>query len=268
MFSEIERLAREAGKIVLEALNIEEATSEKTSLCDLVTEYDVAVQKFLIENISALCPDAAFIGEEDKEGSDAGARKKKLLGKAFIIDPIDGTTNFTRNLAQSAVSIAYAEKGEVVYACVYVPYTDELFTAKKGEGAFVNGTKIVGRDRDFEHALCYCGTSPYEPELCSASFDIMRILCSACLDTRRFGSAVIEMINVARGRADLYCELKISPWDHAAAALIARECGCITTDMKGEPLKNYEKCSALVASPRCHKAFLENADIAVYRELF
>ena len=266
MFKEIEASAKKAGEIVRFAHNVEAGVRTKTSKVDLVTEYDVRVQEYLYRELSKLCPDAHFIGEEEKSGVPLSER---LAGKAFIIDPIDGTTNFVRDLRQSAVSIGYAENGEVVYGCCYLPYTDELYTARKGQGAFCNGQPIHCRDRSISEAIVFCGTSPYDKETLGVpTFAVMQTLFRAGMDVRRFGSSVIEMLSVASGKTDLYCEMRLSPWDHAAAAMIAREAGAVASNMKGEPLRYDKKCSCIVASPACYAYFMSDPDIMRYKDFF
>ena len=120
LLEEIAALVRQAGEIMLSARDIGARTHEKTSAADLVTDYDVAVEKFLKENLPPLVPGSVFCGEEELEYVDPGK------GWAFIVDPIDGTTNFVRGLSQSAVSVALAHDGQVEYGVVWNPYRDEL----------------------------------------------------------------------------------------------------------------------------------------------
>ena len=136
MMNQIAAIVQEAGKIVLSAHDIAAHTHEKSSAADLVTEYDVAVQNFLKEKLLPLVPGAVFYGEEGQENADP------CTGWAFIVDPIDGTTNFVRGLRQSAVSVALAKDGVVEYGAVLDPYKSELFTARRGGGAFLNDRPI------------------------------------------------------------------------------------------------------------------------------
>lgn len=265
MFNEIEKIAVAAGKVMLEAVNIEEYVSEKSSNSDIVTEYDVKIQNMIFENLRKLCPDAFFFGEEDSSAE----AKRVICEKAFIVDPIDGTTNFVRNLRKSAVSIAYAESGEVVYACCYVPYADELFTAEKGKGAYLNGKRIVKPERSVKHSLVGFGTSPYMKDIYTdVTFSIARTLFENTMDVRRVGSAVIDLLDVACGRLDIFYEMRLSPWDYAAASLIASEAGATVTSMGGEKLVPDRKRSVLAASKSCRDFFDSNPEIQKYKELF
>ena len=141
MLEQIAAIVKEAGEIVLSAHDIAAHTHEKSSAADLVTEYDLAVENFLKEKLPPLVPGAIFYGEEEQENADPAT------GWAFIVDPIDGTTNFVRGLRQSAVSVALAKDGVIEYGVVLDPYKAELFSARRGGGAFLNGSLIHVSDR-------------------------------------------------------------------------------------------------------------------------
>ena len=158
MLDQIIPLVREAGKIVLSAHDIASHTHEKTSAADLVTEYDMAVESFLKERLPPLVPGAVFFGEEETENADP------RRGWAFIVDPIDGTTNFVRGLQQSAVSVALALDGVVEYGVVLDPYKDELFSARRGGGAFLNGRPIRVSGRRLSEGIFGMGTAIYKRE--------------------------------------------------------------------------------------------------------
>ena len=133
LLSQISQVVREAGTIMLTARDIESVTSQKSSAADLVTAYDVEIENFLKARLLPLVPGAIFYGEEEADNGNP------LLGWAYIVDPIDGTANFTRNLSQSAISVALLHDGVPQYAVVLDPYRQELFTARRGCGAFCNG---------------------------------------------------------------------------------------------------------------------------------
>ncbi len=158
MLEQIIPIVRQAGEIILSARDIAGQTHEKTSAADLVTEYDLAVERFLKEKLPPLVPGSIFFGEEEKENADPGQ------GWAFIVDPIDGTTNFVRGLRQSAVSVALAKDGTVEYGVVYNPYRDEMFSARRGGGAFLNGAPIHVSSRPLSKGIFSMGTSIYRPE--------------------------------------------------------------------------------------------------------
>ena len=263
MYKKIEKLVVSAGKMMLEASD-RIGIKEKTSNSDIVTEYDVKIQQFLIEELSKLYPHARFMGEE---GDNAESVSRILHGTAFIIDPIDGTTNFVRNLQKSAVSVALCENGVVTYGCCYIPYSDELFTAEKGKGAFCNGVPLKCGNRDISHSLVSVGTTPYyKHELGEATFGIMYILYKEAMDVRRIGSAVIDLLDVASGKTDLFFEMKLSPWDYAAAGLIVTEAGGVFTDLNGKNVGYSDKHSVIAASKPCYNFFMNHDEITKLRD--
>ena len=249
MRESIQNILREAGQMMLEAKNIENAVQEKEGPANFVTRYDVAVQQLLRQKLLALRPNAHFVGEE------GDARDDVLHGEAFIVDPIDGTTNFIKHYDASAVSVALTRDGEVVMGATYNPYRDEFFYAEKGRGATCNGKVISVAESDLAQSLVCFGTSPYYPELIPRTFALAQALLTHALDLRRSGSAVIDICDVARGRIGLMFELKLSPWDYAAASLILTEAGGRISQLDGTPLVFHHPCSVLAATPRAYRDF-------------
>ena len=248
-------LVREAGAIMLEARDLEHASdmiTEKPGAANFVTSYDVRVQNFLIDGLSSLFPDAYFFAEE-KENDPAQA----LEGLSFLIDPIDGTTNFIHHMGVSAVSVALFDKGEAAYGAVYDPYRDELFYAVRGQGAFLNGTPIRVSDRDLSHALVSVGTSPYNRgESREKTFLRMHAVFMQVADLRRGGSAALDVCYVAAGRTDAYFEEELSPWDYAAGSLILREAGGRFTDFRNRVPAFGTKSPVLCSNVKIHEAVL------------
>lgn len=224
-------MLKEAGRIMRTAKDIEskDCLTEKGSAANLVTLYDVKVQGYLIDRITKAIPDAVFIAEEkDNSQSEIGAEH------CFIIDPIDGTANFTRNFNHSCISLAVISRGIAVYGAIYDPYLDEMFTAEKGKGMTVNGSPVFHLDHDVAHSLILFGTSPYKKtELGDKTFAIARKLFDKCADVRRCGSAALDLAYLAAGRADGFFELVLSPWDFAAGMLMVEEAGGVVTDLEG-----------------------------------
>ena len=191
----------------------------------------MAAEKLLRQRLLALLPEAVFFGEEEAVERDPGR------DWAFIVDPIDGTTNFTRALHQSAVSVALARDGQVEYAVVYDPEKEELFTARRGGGAFLNGQPIAVSGRDLAHGLVLAGSTPYMQEVYGEdTFRTLRWLFQRSMDFRRFGSAALDLCWVACGRGEVFFEYRLSPWDYAAGCLIVEEAGGFTSAMDGSPL--------------------------------
>ena len=251
---DIKQIAREAGDILLSAKRAK--MMEKSGHANFVTETDEKVQRFLVDKLKELLPEAEFLGEED--GQDEFSAKM-AKGYCFVIDPIDGTSNFIYEYRPSVVSIGLLKDGKPYMAVVYNPYDDMMFSAIAGEGAYMNGERIISSEAPLSEQLSCFGTAPYYEELRDRSFDIAKKLLPLCVDLRRSGTAAWDMCCVAIGRCGLYFELKIQIWDYAAAALIAQEAGCSVTDVEGNPLSYTGASSALCMSrgvkeiPECFK---------------
>ncbi len=244
---------REAGKIILDAQDISKCTNEKNKdAANMVTAYDVAVQKFLIKKISAILPDACFFAEEKQ--NNAGDLDCKYC---FVIDPIDGTANFVHNYHKSSISVALFSFGKVIFGAVYDPYLDEMFWASEGKGAYLNHTPIRVSDRDMPHAFVAFGTSPYfKKELSQKSFALAHALYTQTSDVRRAGSAAIDLAYLAAGRNDIFFEFTLYPWDFAAGSIIITEAGGIITDFTGNKV-DFKKPSPIFAAAAqlCDEAF-------------
>lgn len=247
---------REAGAIMTGARDIERGVTAKAGDANFVTAYDSAVQKYLFERLAALYPDAVFIGEEDS--ADDFARLG--AGRAFVIDPIDGTTNFIRHFGYSCVSVALCEVGIPSLGVVFNPFTDEMYCAGAGEGAWVirRGVRraLHVSSRPLADGVVMAGTSPYYSDLHGSTFAVMRTLFEHSLDLRRSGSAALDLCRIAEGSAEVFFELCLSPWDFAAAALIIREAGGTVSRLDGAPLTLDGKCGVLAGNPAAHREAL------------
>ena len=229
MLNKIVNIVKEASKIYKNAgsdLGIE----MKSSTVDLVTKFDKEIQDFLVSKLGEVVPGAQFFGEE-------GDGNKELTdGYCFIIDPIDGTTNFIKGFQHSAISVGLAKDREIVLGVVMDPDLDNIYYAEKGKGAFLNGKPIHVSDCDLKTSLVLFGTCPYEHELAKKTFEITEEVFYKALEVRRAGSAALDICYVAAGKADLYYELILRPWDWAGATLILKEAGGVCTTCEGEPL--------------------------------
>ena len=230
MLKQITDIVREAAQIVLAARDIPSQTHEKTSAADLVTEYDLAVERFLKEKLPPLVPGSVFFGEEEAENADPSR------GWAFIVDPIDGTTNFVRDLRQSAISVALARDGAVEYGVVYDLYKDELFSARRGGGAFLNGSPIHVSTRPLSQGVFGMGTAIYKREYLEPTMRLTEQLFRRSCDFRRLGSAALDLCNVACGRTEVFFEYSLCPWDYAAGSLLVEEAGGAVCTLEGGPL--------------------------------
>ncbi|MCI8497323.1 MAG: inositol monophosphatase [Clostridiales bacterium] len=242
MIEKISELVRQGGKMILSADHIRESVSVKPGSANFVTRYDVAVQEFLERELLSLFPQAAFIGEEKDAETHADAEY------AFIVDPIDGTTNFIKGYPRCAVSVGLSRRGNMELGVVYNPFADELFCAKRGEGATLNGRRIQVSENALKDGVVCFGTSPYYPELAQTSFALAGNLYQNAMDLRRTGSAALDLCDVACGRCELFFEAVLSPWDYAAASLIVEEAGGVAVDMAGKGLRFDQKCSVLAGN--------------------
>ena len=178
-------------------------------------------------------------------------------GKTWVLDPIDGTMNFIRDLGLSAVSLALVENGQTVLGIVYNPFRDELFCAEQGRGATLNGETIRVREtKELSGALVAVGTAPYYKPSVGACFDIYRELFLRGVDIRRLGSAAIDICYVAAGRFDCYYEFVLSIWDFAAARLILTEAGGKITDTAGAVTGSALKSPIVASNGFLHEELL------------
>lgn len=253
MLEEISKIVREAGTIILSASQ-DKDVREKSGPDDLVTRYDAQVQRFLEERLLSLLPGADFLGEEDL-GEELHAEREYR----FIVDPIDGTTNFVKGFPHSGISVGLSRRGEAVLGVVYDPYLDELFTAARGGGAYLNGRPICVSEAALNHGVAVFGTSPYYRQHTGETFALGEAVFRRCMDVRRMAAASLDLCYVAAGRVECYFEYLLSPWDYAAGALIVQEAGGLATDLTGAPLALDQKCSLAAGNPACHRALLELA---------
>lgn len=237
--------ARTCGEMIVQAERESLRIESKQGQANFVTKYDVSVEAYLRERLLQIVPDAVFIGEESDVQSDAGAKH------AFIVDPIDGTTNFIKDYHASAISIALLDEGRVMIGVVYNPYLDEMFWAERGKGAYCNGERIHVSDQPLENGLVLFGSSPYYKELWKPSFERAYAYFEKALDIRRSGSAALDLCSIAAGRAEVYFELRLSPWDYAAGSLLVEEAGGVITDIDGNSIR-FDRPSSILAQNKNH----------------
>ena len=242
----IEPVLRNAGEIMRSAHLQREDIIKKSGHQNFVTEYDKKVQAFLEEKLHELMPDAVFFGEEDDEHDEAVL----FSGDVFVIDPIDGTSNFMKGYFPSCISVGMLRNGEPYLGLIYVPQTDEMYTAQKGCGACRNGRAIQSSDEPLARSLGSFGTAPYySTELRDQAYALARYYQEKCIDMRRGGSAAYDLCMIAAGATGLYVEPVIQLWDYCAGALIATEAGAAVTDLEGNPL-DFRHASPILAVSR------------------
>lgn len=233
---------RACGTIILNADRTKSGIDEKAGHANFVTAYDKKVQSELQKRLLEILPKAVFVGEEE----DVHASVKD--GYAFIVDPIDGTTNFIKDYHASAISVGLIKDAKRYIGVVYNPYLDEVFTAVKGKGAFLNGSPIQVSKQPLENGIVIFGTATYYEEYAKATFDMAYDYYCKALDVRRSGSAALDLCNVAAGRAELFFELRLCPWDYAAGSLIVEEAGGVVTTIDGGELPLNEGCGVLATN--------------------
>ncbi len=216
---EIMDLARECGEIMRTADRSELEIEAKEGHSNFVTRYDALIQEKIKTGLAKIMPEAAFFGEEGEHDTFPDSEY------VFIVDPIDGTTNFMLDLGLSCVCIALVRNKERIFGLVYNPFNDEMFTALKGEGAYLNGKKIKVSSKPLEMGLTLFGTAPYYEGLPEKAFKKAWEYMDKCIDVRRLGSAELDLCYVACGRGEIYFEPLIQPWDIAAGSLIVEEAG-------------------------------------------
>lgn len=195
-------------------------TVTEKSAANFVTDKDIEVEKFLLSALRDAFPSIGFLGEEGDETADALAAEYTA-----VVDPIDGTMNFTRELPLSVISVAILHFGKPYIGVVLNPFTSELFYAEIGKGAFLNGEPIHVSNRRLDQCCFFTAWSTYKKEYAKACFDISQAVYYDTCDIRRLGVCAYELCCLAAGRGELYFEIRLFPWDFAAAQLIVTEAG-------------------------------------------
>lgn len=244
--------AREAGRIILDGLKrLDFIRSKQKENRSIVTEIDLRAEKVIIEVIQAAYPHHAILAEE---GSIIDGKEY-----TWIIDPLDGTSNFIHDFPHFAISIAikHQEKNRIEHALVYDPLRQETFTATRGEGAYLNNTqrfsrrlRVTHRAKIEESLLGICipsrGLNALAPPL---NKEALRAMMAQASGIRRTGSAVLDLAYVAAGRLDAALELSLETWDMATGVLLIREAGGIVCDLQGK--ENYFETGHIIgANPK------------------
>lgn len=254
-YDAIENLVREAGKKLRKARPGEENIHKKEGLANFCTDYDTAIQRFLIQGLSEILPGAAFFGEEDTEGN-AGAEAEGEF--TFYIDPIDGTTNFMFDYHHSCVSVGLAHGDEMIAGFVYHPYVDDMYVAVKGHGSYLNGKRLHMADKPVEEGIVEFGCARYNEAGIDWLFRVVKEMFQNSLSIRCGGSAALGLCRGASGSNTVYLELKLQPYDYAAASVILEEAGGKITQIDGSPITLHEGCSIIGGTPA---AWQESKDV-------
>ena len=227
-----EESARLAGKILLDWRG-QFLVREKARF-DLVTEADLAAQEAIREKILASFPDHAFLGEEDTSGSEAN----ELLQYEYcwVVDPLDGTTNYVHGFKNYCTSIALLQRGQIILGVIYAPEFGDCYTAVRGGGAYLNGEKLAtSQIKHLGQALIASGFAP-NVGADSVEASIFLQLLGRSQSIRRLGSAALNLCYLAAGQLDGYWALSVKPWDVAAGLLLVEEAGGVVAAPDGGPV--------------------------------
>jgi len=244
------RAARNAGEVIIRSLNrLESLTITSKGRNDFVSEVDHAAEQEIIKVIHKHYPNHAILAEESGRSGENDT--------VWIIDPLDGTTNFLHGFPTFCVSIACQHKGRLEHGVVYDPISQEIFTATRGAGAHLDNRRIrVSKQRTLEGALLSTGF-PYRANMryIDSYLGMLRSVMENTAGVRRPGSAALDLAYVAAGRTDAYWEIGLSPWDTAAGTLLVREAGGLIGTLTGS---EYRQGGNVVAgSPKIYTALLE-----------
>ncbi len=242
------RAAYRSGRVLHERLGNISRIHKKGSI-DLVTEADMESEKVIIDTIKAVFPDHAILAEET--GYTNGADECR-----WIVDPLDGTTNFAHRLGLFATSIGFAYQNEPVVGIVLNPVSGELFTGVKGRGAELNGEKIqVSDTMEVSEGLLVTGFPYTMKAILKTLLARFENCLAASRGVRRLGSAALDLCYVACGRFDGFWEQQLKPWDTAAGIVIAREAGAMVTDFANNPFL-MESQEILATNGKIHDEML------------
>jgi len=231
------RAARRAGRIITRAsVDLDQLQVARKQRNDFVTEVDHASEHAIVETLRGAYPDHAILAEES--GHTAGKQATATVHEAeniWVIDPLDGTTNFIHGFPQYAVSIALMQRGIVTQAVVYDPTRDELFTASRGRGAFLNDRRIrVSKRTKLDEALVGTGFPYRQLDHIDDYLRIFRLVTERAAAVRRPGAAALDLAYVACGRYDAFFEFGLAPWDVAAGSLLITEAGGLIGNFAGD----------------------------------
>jgi len=248
------RAARRAGELIVRASDdLERVNARKKNLNDFVSEVDEQAEQEIIRQLRRAYPEHAFLGEE------SGAHGPDDAEFQWIIDPLDGTTNFLRGIPHYGVSIACLHKGRAEHAVVLDPVRREEFVASRGRGAQLNGRRMrVSPLASLEGALLGTGIPfrGHQDERLPTYAEKLAALAAQCAGVRRAGAASLDLAYVAAGRLDAFWEYGLSAWDMAAGALLIREAGGLVADIDGSD-GYLDSGNIVCGNPKCFKAVLQ-----------
>lgn len=244
------RAARQAGNVIMRSFNrLDTLTVSEKQVNDFVSEIDRNAEQAIIETIRKAYPHHAILAEE------SGAHGKDEF--QWIIDPLDGTTNYLHGFPQFAISIALTHRGRLETALVYDPLRDEMFSAARGGGALLNDRRLrVTDQKSLKGALLGTGIPYRDQRYIDAYLGMLKDLTKDTAGIRRPGSAALDFAYVAAGRLDGFWELGLSVWDFAAGALLVQEAGGVVSDIRGGS-QHLETGNVITAGVRLHRELVD-----------
>ena len=246
------RAARQAGQIILRAMDrLDELQVEEKSRNDFVSNIDKEAESVIVDALHRTYPEHGILGEEHGQSFESAEF-------TWIIDPLDGTTNFLQGIPHFCISIALQKGRQLEHGVIYDPVRNETFVASRGYGAHLNGKRIrVSQRTRLEEMVLGTGIPPAAvvPHL-DAYMDTLKNFTASCRAIRRAGSAALDLAYVAAGRADGFWEIGLSPWDIAAGTVLVREAGGFVGDLSGGD--DFMKSGNIVAAnPKCFKLMVQ-----------
>jgi myo-inositol-1(or 4)-monophosphatase len=248
---------KEAGERIRESFETTLNIETKTNRNDLVTNIDKDTERYFVDQIKKVFPEHRIFGEEGM-GNDI----QDLKGIVWIIDPIDGTLNFIHQQRNFAISLAIYEDGIGKIGMIYDVVHDELYHAVKGEGAYLNETKLSPLSEGSIDKAIVSLNARWIVKNKRINPEILATLVKDVRGTRSYGSAALEMAYIAAGRLDAYITMRLAPWDYAAGAILIEETGGRVTDLFGNELDYINGGSFFGAKSGLHKSVLENYILA------
>jgi len=253
----LKQIAYEAGKIVKEGYHTQKEIMHK-GVVDLVTDYDIKTEAFIIEELKKAFPEYTLVGEEShaKENDESTYH----YDKAIYIDPIDGTTNFIHGIPYLAISIGVWENGEPILAVVYNPILEEMFWAVKGGGSYCNETRLTVSPQDkLQQSLIATGF-PYAKVNAGIEYhwviNCMTNLLPHIQDIPNLGAAAVDLCYLAQGKTEAFYEIDLKPWDVAGGILVLLEAGGKVSNVHGEAF-NFDDKSIVASNAKVHEQLLE-----------
>lgn len=239
-------IAKNAGSLIMN--NKISKIIEKGNVSNVVTDIDVRCQQFIIKECLMCLPESSILAEEENY---------QRISERFtwVIDPIDGTTNYMYDYHHSCISIALYYQKRGLIGVVYNPYLDECFVGIEGVESTCNGKKIHVNNNDLKNSLVMVGTSPYDKTLANRTFEIMKQLFLKSRDIRRSGSAALDLCYLACGRIDAFYEHILQPWDYAAGSIIVRNAQGIIEPITENALNELQPTGIISSNGKCHEAF-------------